>query len=281
MIINDMKRGQAEVLTSRRWARFALAFGAAASVTGNVAHTVLTPSVVGLVLRVVLAVFWPLALFVGIEVLVRVAWRDKFIDLAGRAVMMVPVSVVAAVVSYQHLHGLMRLGGEDAFSAMIGPLAIDGLMMGGTVALLAIRARALAHSIELAETALTPAPSSSTTVEDVVDTPEEALREWSASVPVSPAPPSVALLLPSNAPRRVRGQVDPRQSEAVRLILDGVERAEVIARTEVSPATEGRLRKVYRTLRDNPNADLDARAEKVRPELIDIIRATTRQEATR
>jgi len=279
MIINDMERGQAEVLTSRRWARFALAFGAAASVTGNVAHTVLTPSVVGLVLRVVLAVFWPLALFVGIEVLVRVAWRRTITDLAGRAVMMVPVSVVAAVVSYQHLHGLMRLGGEDAFSAMIGPLAIDGLMMGGTVALLAIRARTLAPIIERENTHTiehedAPAPSS-TTVENVVDTPEEALREWSAVAPVSPAPVSLPMV------RRVRGQVDPRQSEAVRLILDGVERAEVIARTEVSPATEGRLRKVYRTLRDNPNADLDARAEKVRPELIDIIRATTRQEATR
>src|SRR3954470_5328157 len=113
--------------SGRRWARAALIFGAVMSILGNEAHTVLTDSHVSIVLRVVLAFIWPAALFIAVEVFVRVNWRPKFIDYAGRFIMMGPVSTVAAVVSYQHLHSLMLLGGEDRFSAMIGPLAIDGL----------------------------------------------------------------------------------------------------------------------------------------------------------
>jgi hypothetical protein len=48
-----------------------------------------------------------------------------------------PVGVVAAVVSYRHLSGLLAFYGEDALTATIGPLAVDGLMVMATGALIA------------------------------------------------------------------------------------------------------------------------------------------------
>jgi hypothetical protein len=255
--------------SGRRWARGALAFGAVISVTGNEAHTVLTASTVGIVLRVVLACVWPLALFVAIEVLVRVNWRAKFIDHAGRTVMLVPVGMVAAVVSYQHLHGLMTLGGEDAFSAAIGPLAIDGLMIGGTVALLAIRAASLATPETETAPALPPVtvplmaaaqPESAPIVEPV---PSEALL---LPMPVSPAPAM------EQAKRARARATSADQEKAVLLLLEGRPATEVAKLVGAGVSTVGRWAKQVRTLRADRNAVIDTAAERVSPELIAYIR---------
>jgi len=71
----------------------------------------------------VLAFIWPAGLFVAVEVLVRVNWRHQFIDYAGRVIHDGPGQHGRGGGQYQHLHALMILGGEDAFSAAIGPLA--------------------------------------------------------------------------------------------------------------------------------------------------------------
>lgn len=246
--------------SGKRWARFGLGLGAMLSVLGNETHTVLVSSHVNLIIRVVLAFIWPAALFVAVEIFVRVAWRKRMIDRLGRVILLGPVSAVAAVVSYQHIHALMILGGEDDFSALIGPLAIDGLMLGSTVALLAIRAATIEPVVKPFEQEL-----------DAID------RDWSTAElePISPAP------LGQEKPRRPRGTVDPRQAVAVRMLIDGADKAAVILDSTVSPATYGRLNKVYRTLRDNPNAVIDAATEKVRPELIDTMRESARLESVR
>lgn len=256
-------------MSGRRWARFGLGLGAMLSVLGNETHTVLVSSHVNLIIRVVLAFIWPAALFVAVEIFVRVAWRPRVIDRLGRTILLGPVSAVAAVVSYQHIHALMILGGEDDFSALIGPLAIDGLMLGSTVALLAIRAAIIE-------------PTEKTSVlgtQEAMDDADASLAKWTTDVerelhdaiPVSPAPI-----------RRPRGTVDPKQEQAVRLMVhDGATRDVILSDSGVSPATYGRLSKVYRTLRDNPNAVIDAATEKVRPELIDTMRESARLESVR
>jgi hypothetical protein len=249
--------------SGRRWARFGLGLGAVLSVLGNETHTVLVSSTVNLIIRVVLAFIWPAALFVAVEVFVRVAWREQMIDWFGRIILLGPVSAVAAVVSYQHIHALMILGGEDDFSALIGPLAIDGLMLGSTVALLAIRAAA----IEPVEQEL-----------DAID------RDWSTTelVPVSPAPIGTTIHdTTEKHTRRPRGTVDPHQVVAVRMLINGADKSAIVQESAISPATYGRLSKVYRTLRDNPNAVIDAATEKVRPELIDMMRESARLESVR
>jgi hypothetical protein len=119
-----------------------VALGGAVSVAANVAHSFVPPvgapadwrPMKGAVLG---AVFWPMALFVAIEILARTSWPAgvawRFVRLAG----LLPVAVVAAVVSYRHLSGLIRFYGEDGLTATFGPLAVDGLMAVASAAIIA------------------------------------------------------------------------------------------------------------------------------------------------
>lgn len=153
-------------ISGRGWAYFGAILGGAVSIAANVAHSYVPPAVpdgapplpadwtpqTG---AVVGAIFWPVALFVAVEILARVAWpsgrRWSVLRFGG----LVPVATVAAIVSYKHLSGLLTFYGEDALTAMIGPLAVDGLMVMATGALLATGVRA--HAAPVAETV--PAPT--------------------------------------------------------------------------------------------------------------------------
>lgn len=121
---------------ARRWAYIGILVGGLASVAGNVASTVLTDSGVALALRVPWAVLWPVLTYIGIEVLTRTQWRKGFAHYGARAVLVGPVSLVAAFVSYLHLHHLMVMSGEPGLAQLAGPLAVDGTLFGCTVVLL-------------------------------------------------------------------------------------------------------------------------------------------------
>jgi hypothetical protein len=126
----------------RGWAYIGAILGGAVSVAANIAHSYIPPvhaaaswspdtgAVIG-------SVFWPIALFVAVEILTRIPWP------AGKGWTMLrfggllPVALVAAVVSYRHLSGLLDHYSEDALTVTIGPLAVDGLMIMATGALLA------------------------------------------------------------------------------------------------------------------------------------------------
>jgi hypothetical protein len=121
---------------ARRWAYIGILAGGVASVAGNVASTVLTESAVSLWLRVPWAVLWPVLTYIGIEVLTRTEWKRGFSHYGARAVLIGPVSLVAAFVSYLHLHHLMVVSGEPGLAQAVGPLAVDGTLFGCTVVLL-------------------------------------------------------------------------------------------------------------------------------------------------
>ena len=141
------------------WSRFGFGLGVVASTAANIAHS-FTPSA-DVVRRtnelaaatgqtvdwttwtppigtIIAAAFWPIALVVSVEVISRVMWPDgwrwKLMRFGGVAI----VAAVAAFISYKHLHGLISSYGEDPWSAAVGPLAIDGLMVVCSAALLAI-----------------------------------------------------------------------------------------------------------------------------------------------
>ncbi|MEU5156732.1 DUF2637 domain-containing protein [Glycomyces sp. NPDC021274] len=126
----------------RRGASFAawLAFGIGIiiSVSANVGHIwfVTQPSDEALVSAMVFAAFWPVALAVAVEVLSRVTWPAGFRwpGLIGTIL----VGGVALVVSYRHMNGLLLYFGESDLSAMLGPVGVDGLLIVGGFALLAI-----------------------------------------------------------------------------------------------------------------------------------------------
>jgi hypothetical protein len=129
----------------REWAYLGAAVGAAVSEAANVSHSYVPPthapphwtppfgSVVG-------AAFWPFALLVAIEVFARVRWPDGMRWTLVRFGGLLPVAAVAAVVSYRHMSGLLGHYGEDGLTATIGPLAVDGLMVMATGALIATAA---------------------------------------------------------------------------------------------------------------------------------------------
>jgi hypothetical protein len=130
-------------LSGRRWAYIGAALGGTVSIAANIAHSYVPPA--GVTAEdwspragaVVGAVFWPVALFVATEILTRVAWPSGRVWWLVRWAGMFPVAFVAALVSYRHLSGLLAFYGEEPVVCVLGPLAVDGLMVMATGAILA------------------------------------------------------------------------------------------------------------------------------------------------
>src|SRR3954451_10234016 len=92
----------------RTWAYTGAILGGLVSIAANIAHSYVPPAgapadwtpKVGAVIG---GVFWPVFLFVAVEILARVAWphgrRWQLLRFGGIA----PVAFVAALVSYRHL----------------------------------------------------------------------------------------------------------------------------------------------------------------------------------
>ncbi|MFG2021088.1 DUF2637 domain-containing protein [Actinomadura geliboluensis] len=133
------------------WASVAFGLGVAVSVAANVAHTYYIPGAgrppVGAQLA---AAFYPLALLLVVEILARVPWPGGLAWTAARYGGTSVVAGVAAVVSYRHMAALLTAYGEDALTARIGPLAVDGLMVVASFALLAIGRQAHAEAAPVA-----------------------------------------------------------------------------------------------------------------------------------
>jgi hypothetical protein len=124
------------------WPYVGAALGGAVSVAANVAHSYVAPAGAAPGWRpepgaVVAAVFWPVALFVVVEIVARTDWPAGRRWVALRWAGLLPVALVAAVVSYRHLSGLLDHYAESALTARLGPLAVDGLMVTASAALVA------------------------------------------------------------------------------------------------------------------------------------------------
>lgn len=87
---------------------------------------------------IVAAAFWPVALLLSVEVISRVQWPDGWVWRAIRYGGLTTVAAIAAIISYRHMSGLLTAYGESGINAKIGPLAVDGLMVVSSGALLAI-----------------------------------------------------------------------------------------------------------------------------------------------
>jgi hypothetical protein len=146
------------------WLSFTL--GILVSIAGNIGHAASDGMKPG---EWAGAAFWPLALMLTIEILTRVRWQPEKRWTVARFAALILVAMVAAVLSYRHLAGLMSYWGEDPLNAYLGPLAVDGLMLIAATALLSISKERAVVQPESA-----PVP---------VSAPEQ--------VPVSDAPPAV------------------------------------------------------------------------------------------
>jgi hypothetical protein len=139
----------------RGWAYIGTTLGGAVSLAANAAHSYVAPAGAPATWRphtgaIMFAVFWPIALFVAIEMLARVLWRTGALWVIVRYVGLGPVAVVAAIVSYQHLSGLLATYGENRLTVVIGPLAVDGLMVLSAAAVMATSPRRVETASETA-----------------------------------------------------------------------------------------------------------------------------------
>jgi hypothetical protein len=115
------------------WSAFAA--GTAVSIAANVMHAM---AVTNSQAAWVGAAFWPIALLLAVEVITRVRWPHGLWYSTARYGGTGLVALVAAIVSYRHMAGLLATWGEDTLNAHIGPLAVDGLMVVAGFALLAM-----------------------------------------------------------------------------------------------------------------------------------------------
>jgi hypothetical protein len=188
----------------RGWAYLGAVLGGGVSVAANVAHSYVPPTDVDPATwqpqggAVAGAVFWPVFLFVAVEILTRIQWPALRRWVVVRFLGLLPVAVVAAVVSYRHLSGLLAWYREDALTITIGPLAVDGLMVMATAALLA-----------------TAAPKRPVPIAPPVELPA-----WYSSTPPAdpPIPPVGPVVDPPVPPveRESAGRAKPRKPAAAR-----------------------------------------------------------------
>jgi hypothetical protein len=174
--------------TGRGWAYTGAILGGAVSIAANVAHSYVPPAGVtdwqpqtG---AVVGAVFWPAALFVAVEILARTAWPIGARWLLARFAGLLPVALVAAVVSYRHLSGLLAFYGEDSLTATIGPLAVDGLMVMATGALIATAAHR--NAVPASEPTVEPHPVAAVTSPTLPQAPVSPAPAGAGSVSLKP-----------------------------------------------------------------------------------------------
>ncbi len=180
------------------WVGFAL--GSLVSVAGNWLHAWLPAAThpanwsPTLATQVGAAV-WPVALLVAVEVLSRTPWPG------GRAwgiVRIGGVGVVAAgsaVISYGHIHAVLKSWGYDELGAGVGPLVIDGLMVISGFALLAMGQHVAAPTVALPGGQQAPAREGPTKPQREVPAKVAATRVPPPGVsPREAAPPAAATL---------------------------------------------------------------------------------------
>lgn len=257
----------------RQWARTFLLIALGVSVVGNVTHTWLADSTISLALRIPNAIIWPVFTWGAIEIVVRVIWQKRGTHVLARTAVLFP-AVPAAITSYEHLFNLQGMMGERTMIQWIAPAAIDGLMIGCTLTLLFTRrtVEQIAPVVEKLDEAIEATIRGDETGEPrgIINDPkiETILAERAPDVtslpamPVSPAAP--------RAPRAPRISWDA--AKVIDMILDGTPKQEIMNTTGVSPASLGRLQKVTNMIRSDRSAVIDAKAEKVRPEHVDMIR---------
>jgi hypothetical protein len=259
----------------RKWVRGTLALTLGLSMAANIGHTLLADSAIPAWLRMVGAVTWPLLIFFAVEILVRVVWEPRSSHRLARLLILVP-GIPAAITSYEHMHAVLLAMGERPFIAAIGPGAVDLMMIGCTLTLLFTRAKpapdidAVIAKWGITEEAL-PIP-----VSPAVTLPIPVSPAFQVGFPAgTPVMPEQMNPLPQAKPRTGK----PEAEKAIRLMLD--DRRDEAVPALMGDSTMRRYERVARILRDDPLAEINIVKEKVRPDLVAIMREELRTERAR
>jgi hypothetical protein len=150
---------------------------------------------------VVSAIVWPVFLLIAVEILIRIGWPHGVSWVLARFVGMLPIIGVAAFVSYRHLSGLLAFYGEEPIVCVIGPLAVDGLMVMATTALMALKVTARNTSTDIAAGASAPAIVSAVPAPAPVAAAVAAPVVSPVDIPVHPAS-AVSVVVPDHVVTR-------------------------------------------------------------------------------
>lgn len=270
---NDMRR------LVRGWLFFALTL----SLLANIGHTLLADSAVPVWLRMIGAVAWPLLVFAGVDITVKVAWDSIVGKRAGihlaRLLILLP-GIPAAITSYEHMHAVLLAMVEKPFIAMIGPGAVDLMMIGCTITLVLLQrtARQLATPAVVVHE---EEPEAVTVVEEggfiTMNSSSFMPAPWSTLPPeqhivMEGGRPSRVEETPAAKPRGTKLKAD--QTEAISMLLAGDPEG-AVALDLMGASTMRRYKGVLGLLREDSNAlndDDECRSKKVRPELVRQIR---------
>jgi hypothetical protein len=208
------------VVSGRRWAYLGAALGGTVSIAANIAHSYVPPAGVTAVGwspnagAVIGAVFWPVALFVATEILTRVAWPSGRAWWLLRWTGMLPVAFVAALVSYRHLSGLLGFYGEEPIVRVLGPFAVDGLMVMATGAILATghHHRTINQSVSVPvaavpDTTVRPAPTPTVSAVPAPGTTPDPANDPKPTTAPTATPESVAVRADVPTPADVAARV--------------------------------------------------------------------------
>lgn len=125
-----------------RWGvRGALTLGVAASIAANVLHAEPT------IKARVISAWAPVALLVTIELIARVPTRRAWL-VRGRLAAAAVVAVVAAYASYWHMAAVAARYGEEAITAHILPLSVDGLIVVASICLVELGGQGVAAATD-------------------------------------------------------------------------------------------------------------------------------------
>lgn len=226
------------------------------------------------------AVIWPSALFVAIEIMLHTPWLSSMRDGLTKWIGLSGVAAMSAWISYWHGVHVLQAYHYDAAGAHFGPIAVDLMMTMSALALNRV-GRARREIREAAPVIVSTSTESAGEMSTEAHEPngdmwERLSRETAGeNVPTSPAPAGASEAPPM---RTDRGETSPVLITVIDEIISGKSPE---ARPGASRATIGRYAKVWRTLRDNPNAEIDPTKYKVRQELIGHMRAAARFEVVR
>lgn len=111
-----------------------LVAGIAASIAGNLQAINLDDKSPGIG-AYISAMWWPLALFGVIEIMLHTPWLKNWRDDLTKLGALTLVGAMAAYISYFHLAHTLSAYGYDTVSRYVGPLAIDAAMAMATMSL--------------------------------------------------------------------------------------------------------------------------------------------------
>lgn len=248
--------------SGRTLTRFTLVVTLLISIVANVTHSTLAESVISPWLRVPGGVIWPTLTFLAIEIIVRVQWQSRWTHHLARFFVLGP-AVPAAIISYEHQRNLLIMMGERGIVPIIGPLAIDGLMIGCTLALLFTSARGaelvgIENSVQRLQGIEIGTP-------EVVEVAEAITRE--------------AAQQPAQQPQERVGNA--ALAVAIDALRDGFSVKQAAGVSGMSQPAVRKYAAVMRLLADDVNAAIDTRKMGVRASVVDDMRTYARTMATR